>query len=1431
MAVSLVWATPLFSQCSAHLLGCLDEESTPQTFAVSVWTSSAHCPASGHISLMSEMPGIEFGYYMDSFFDVFTEIHRVKPELIVYAPPPPMMPFLIHAMVTFDDPIYPSLAYAEQVMWDPGLGRLVIARPSPCYGDDVPPFMMPMTAACFKTCHRIYYVDMGSSLTLGRPIINVVPGCATGTNCSYDPCVPGNPSDYVYNVYSVGGRWILEFEYSNPNAEPRCYCVSYTGNQPMNYAVHKLGALNELTQTLDLTLWMEQPGDMACGVREVFSYPSGAYIGAMTGPFDATDEKRTVSIPVGPGSFLPGQEFSLIAYHNFGPPRPCVDYTDQWLVERVMVTSEGGLRVVDAGGECDAGAVYVPPALPFGAPECITVCHDVYHIPLAFTGPGTPQVMVTPGCFAPCFDPTCNPGGPWDYRYDLIQVGGSWILEFEHSNPQNEPACYCIQFYNVIPQPCEPRLLGALDEERQMLNVSLWSTSCVQPWNGHFTVASNPPYALDPGGWVESFFDVFCSPRTWEIPVHPTPMMLPGQNFQITVECDFFGPGSDPFDGIIYCENVVVTPTGQLALWDPSSPCVGDWVPPSMVPQESQCFHVCHRIYETVLYYNPGGGRPVISVTPGCQGPPMDNCLLTPCVPGGPQDFVYDVYHDGMNWILRFEYSNPYVEPVCYCVTYEGNVPYDCETRELAALDEGHMQFEVSLKTLSHEGHPCPASGHLTIFSSPPGALIGGYPDSFFDVFTEWYTVNPPVDRGSFQFGEAFQLCAYIDYTDPAYPDQWLTEDVIVNDAGYLNILDVGGQCVGDVTPPEMLTGTSECFKVCHRIYHIPISDATDPTAPPIVTITPGCFGPPQDQCLPDPDCIPGGEHDYRFTVWWAGDHWELEFEYSNENIEPVCYCVSVSGVQPPPCETHELVAFDSENQLLMVSLKALDPSGVYPCEVSGTIHVSSDPPDLYFEDTVWTFSGVGEDWVVFGKPSAPEPYNPGRPSAIIVEFDYDDPGLPDVIETEMVQMDLTGSGGIVGLDTGGECAAGGGAQVPEVILPGQPECLVVCHDVYYIRLDILGFGAPTILITPGCDPANTLCDDPDCTPGGAQDYRYEVFKVGGTWWLEFEYSNANVEPVCYCAEIFVLTVPYEAYMLATLDEENQMFDVTLWTSEGAPLADGELIVRAEPDMTVTIPFMGVGMEYMTWEIPAGIGTLTPGQTFQLTVIVQFMDAIFGRLHYEETVIVTPGGNLMRWDPITPCVGDHVPASMNEDDAACFVVCHKIYDILLNAPPTAFPPNVTVRPGCFGPPWDDCLYHPECRPGGPNDFCYRFRYDGIFWHLIFEYSNPYREPVCYCVTIGDGPCWPVTDLVMQAPDPEAGVGARLVWTAWETATYEIYTTTDGREEGLPPGGTWQFVESIDGMAGMQMQWYPTTGDLTDYRRYCVIADCGPNRAR
>jgi len=446
-------------------------------------------------------------------------------------------------------------------------------------------------------------------------------------------------------------------------------------------------------------------------------------------------------------------------------------------------------------------------------------------------------------------------------------------------------------------------------------------------------------------------------PFTVGTPVRPG-IFAPGEVFEIVADIDYFGPGSDPFEGQVCYENVIVTPGNTLELWDPVVPCTGDYVPASMVPGQAECFHVCHRIYETVLFYNPGGGMPVIEVTPGCRGMPFDECVLDTCVPGGPNDYVTTVYHDGVNWRLRFEYSNPYVEPVCYCVKYVGNVPWDCETKELAALDESYQTFDVSLRTFSVGGYDCPASGNITISSYPVGAFIGPYMGGFVGVGADWYTIEVPVGPGSFGAGETFQLIAYIDYTDPAYTDQWLTEEVTVDtDLLILTIFDWGGECAaggGENVPGWMNPGDAFCFRVCHRIYHIPI-DMYDPAVTPVVHVSPGCYGEPTDRCWMEP-CTPGGPFDYRWNVWWTGTNWELEFEYSNESIEPVCYCVSID---PLPCNpVTDLVIWYSPPPMAEIYLYWTAPQwGLY------LIYSTTNPNNNGIPDVTWDL----EDAVYLG--------------------------------------------------------------------------------------------------------------------------------------------------------------------------------------------------------------------------------------------------------------------------------------------------------------------------------------------------------------------------------------------------------------------------------------------------------------------------------
>ena len=200
---------------------------------------------------------------------------------------------------------------------------------------------------------------------------------------------------------------------------------------------------------------------------------------------------------------------------------------------------------------------------------------------------------------------------------------------------------------------------------------------------------------------VDSFFDVFVEPWHWEVPVDPG-TYTDGQTFQFEVTVEFFGPGSDPFDGIVAYESVVVTPSGDLAQWYPQRACVGDNVPLSMSYGDSYCFEVCHKVYDILLNTGPTPGEPIISVRPGCEPP----CVDPGCTPGGEEDYRYEVWYDGATWHLEFEYSNVYKEPVCYCVTYEG-VKEDCSTHELVALDERDQTLDMTMWMTGTAEPPC----------------------------------------------------------------------------------------------------------------------------------------------------------------------------------------------------------------------------------------------------------------------------------------------------------------------------------------------------------------------------------------------------------------------------------------------------------------------------------------------------------------------------------------------------------------------------------------------------------------------------------------------------------------------------------------------------------------------------------------------------
>ena len=144
-ALLMLFVPTVWAQCGANLLAALNEDNPVllgQRYDVSVWTNSPYCPASGQISIQTSPPGSAMiggeSYWVESFFDVFTEVSVVKPP-IVPAVPPGSPPFHIITEITFDDPVYSALTYMETVFVDPS-NRLEIFRPTPC-ADLVPSLM------------------------------------------------------------------------------------------------------------------------------------------------------------------------------------------------------------------------------------------------------------------------------------------------------------------------------------------------------------------------------------------------------------------------------------------------------------------------------------------------------------------------------------------------------------------------------------------------------------------------------------------------------------------------------------------------------------------------------------------------------------------------------------------------------------------------------------------------------------------------------------------------------------------------------------------------------------------------------------------------------------------------------------------------------------------------------------------------------------------------------------------------------------------------------------------------------------------------------------------------------------------------------------------------------------------------------------------
>ncbi|MBI5060387.1 hypothetical protein HZB60_11475 [candidate division KSB1 bacterium] len=1402
------------AQCEATVLVSANQESGPPRFSVSVATKDLHCMTGGMINVSVQPPeAATFYYAIDSFFDVFTEYAVMDGEGVINYPPG--VPFEVITTVNFFDPVYPPQVIVELVWIDPLDGVFKYFRPGGTPPDDVPPVMTPGQSVCFLVIHKVYRIPLVVPPGAGMPIISVSPGCTPADPC-FDPyvCNPGGPYDYRADVIWFNGQWMLEFEYSNPMFEPSCYCVSYTGNLPLNYDTTPLLALDEREQTVAISMNMGLAMD-ACGTYELFSYPAGAAIGGGGGggalPFHVSPmNPRIAQIMVAPGMMLPGTMFTLAAHLDYSVD--CADAETEWIVERVRVNSYGTLERVDVGGECDAAIVSVPREMDFMQAECFVVCHDVYYVQLNTPVNGTPSVSVAPGCYPPCVPPfPCTPGDLMNCVYWTERIGAHWYLRFEYSNPAIEPVCYCVTYNGLVMVPVEPYALSVFDETTQSVHVSLWGSSPTIPLNGTLDIREQP-LCDDPWWNVESFFDIYMAPRHWEYP-YPATCYLPGEAFQLVSTITFNDPIIPP---VTYNEWVIVDGMGMIHPFDdPDQPCTGDFVPPMMNVGEAACFVVCHDIYEVTMNAPAGAGQPIITVVPGCEPPCVPPVA---CIPGGPADYMYWFTEAGGVWTLHFEYSNQFIEPVCYCVTFVG-YQTTVETHELAALDEKRQTFDLSVTAWDLGGPVAPVDGFVTVRTAPPGGWVGGYVESFFDVWYDWHTVRPPVARGSFTPGESFQLIAEFHYTDPPLPSRILSEDVMVTPTGGLQLVDAGGECAAgglESIPAVLRFGQPECVIACHDIYHIPI-EFPEPGIP-TVSVQPGCG--PVTSCN-DPLCNPGDSWSYRADVLIVGGSWILEFEHSNPLNEPACYCLTVGYSSGIDVEPWLLIALDPTHQSLDATLRLSNPAYV----VSGVLNVHADP-DMTL---MVPFDNLSTEPRHFEIPASPGTLPPFANFEMSAEATFDHPDIRPVRAVEMAQA-VTG-----GVDPWWNPAPCSGDMVPPMMMLGQSACFVVCHRIYQIALDAPPSVRPVISVVPGCDLP--ICPPPiPCTPGGPEDFTYHTYFDGAQWWLEFEYSNPFIEPVCYCVSYHGVMPLCEPHVLAALDEMYQHLDASVAVSSPSGdlcNASGFITVFSSPAGAFIGPyvseFSGVNEQWHHIEVLVASGDFMPGETFDLIVHYDFVNPPLPDQWYVEPVVVVgefPNMYLENVDTGGECTYTNLPPyGMDPGMSWCFEVCHDVYHIPLNNAPAI--PQFIITPGCYGPAVDNCEPH-ACTPGGPWDYRWDVHYEPPFHMMVleFEYSNQNIEPVCYCVTFVQPPCSAVTNLTAlhRYDDLSLQREIHLYWRAPQAGAYRIFSTVLPNHTTVPPSPEW--VEEAAMLVGApgDVEWETVwTGEL--YKNYVVICDC------
>ena len=960
--VSIAYAPNLSAQCQSRVLVSAVSDDGESSFAVSIATLDYHCLTGGSFNVQTSPPGaVMFENGIDSFFDVFTEISTDDYVRKIGLTPtlPPGVLFDVVTDVVYDDPWYPPQVVVETCWINPGTMIFEAFVPAPI-PDSVPPLMVMGQSACFKVVHKVYKIPLANPGSGMFPAIIVTPGCGPGDICIDDPaCTPGGEFDYRWDVYQDDNQWYLEFEYSNASIQPVCYCVTYVGGWPIQWKYGWLVGLDAREQTVTVST-SPLNGAISCGTVDLFSYPPGAEIGPLPngGAFEGNVEREVIGeVQVSRGTFQAGDEFSIVAYVDYA--EPCADLPSEWIIERVHVTPDGTLEVVDEGGECPQALVSVPSFMDFGQAECITVCHDVYYIQLNTPPEMMPVISVQPGCDLPCENPGCTPGELENCCYWLERIGTHWYLRFEYSNPDLEPVCYCISYYDLTPSGTEGYVLAAFDETAQALRVSLWGSSPETPLAGTLEVGAEPQCTPDNWYWVESFFDVFTDTRTWELPFWQS-CRQEGEAFQLVATVTFDDPGVDP---ISYREWIIENSDGTYSPYtgptDP--PCISN-VPSQLLEGQGACFTVCHDIFEIPLVGT--SGRPIIEVVPGC-GP--DCPEIQDCMPGAPTDYQWWLTESATGWTLHFEYSNSFVQPVCYCVTFVGSEP-ECDPHVLACWDEWTQDLDVSIAITSAMGEVCEANGTINIYVMPPeAAVIGPYPTEFAGVGSEWFHFPVAIDPQPTVPESFFDIFIEVDFSSPSLPPIVYREPVhtfgLPPDIWTENV-DEGGECMYTSIPPYgMSPSMSWCFIVCHDVYHIPVYSQTEPR----ILVTPGCYGAPLDNCEPT-ECTPGGLWDYRYDVYWDifSETWVLEFEYSNQNIEPVCYCVSVLAPLCLPVDDLTILYFDDPTAQPYIQLTWTAPqSGIYDIYSTELTNYSTMPPssEWTLEESLWIPDDGLQSW------------------------------------------------------------------------------------------------------------------------------------------------------------------------------------------------------------------------------------------------------------------------------------------------------------------------------------------------------------------------------------------------------------------------------------------------------------------------------------